>query len=186
MENVFFVTWQAGESESLNYFIATFSQPIPRILLICIFLYFVGIFWQKGIRFEDMTTEVKNTVGSKIIRAFGIVRIKILIPKAVFWNKYLSVMIFRLYTVFNKHEMIKISNQIREKSQVLSQVLEQFCCRLYLFSELPRLSPLKFTEVNGLIKNIKVLSLYLNKNMCTYNNLSTKIFKIREGFCFML
>ena len=35
-----------------------------------------------------------------------------------------QVMIFRLYTVYNKHEMIKIGNQTREKSQVLSQVLE--------------------------------------------------------------
>ena len=35
-----------------------------------------------------------------------------------------KIMIFRLYTVYNKHEMIKIDNQTREKSQVLSQVLE--------------------------------------------------------------
>ena len=35
-----------------------------------------------------------------------------------------QIMIFRLHTVYNKHEMIKIGNQIREKSQVLSQVLE--------------------------------------------------------------
>ena len=35
-----------------------------------------------------------------------------------------QVMIFRLYTVYNKHEMIKIGNQTAEKSQVLSQVLE--------------------------------------------------------------
>ena len=33
-------------------------------------------------------------------------------------------MIFRLYTVYNKNEMIKIDNQTREKSQVLSQVHE--------------------------------------------------------------
>ena len=42
-----------------------------------------------------------------------------------------QVMIFKLYTVYNKHEMIKIDGQTREKSQVLSQVLEKFCCRLY-------------------------------------------------------
>ena len=35
-----------------------------------------------------------------------------------------QVMIFRLYTVHDKHEMIKICNQIREKAQVLSQMLE--------------------------------------------------------------
>ena len=35
-----------------------------------------------------------------------------------------QVMIFRLYTVYNKHEMIEIGNQIKEKSQILSQMLE--------------------------------------------------------------
>ena len=35
-----------------------------------------------------------------------------------------QVIIFRLYTVYNKHEMIKIGNKSREKSQALSQVLE--------------------------------------------------------------
>ena len=30
-----------------------------------------------------------------------------------------QILIFRLYTVYNKHEIIKIANQIREKSQVL-------------------------------------------------------------------
>ena len=34
-----------------------------------------------------------------------------------------QVMIIRLYTVYNKHETIKIYNQTREKSQELSQVL---------------------------------------------------------------
>ena len=34
-----------------------------------------------------------------------------------------QVMIFRLYAVYNKHEMLKNGNQTREKSQVLSQVL---------------------------------------------------------------
>ena len=34
-----------------------------------------------------------------------------------------QAMIFRLY-VWNKHEMIKIGNQTREKSKVLLQVLE--------------------------------------------------------------
>ena len=35
-----------------------------------------------------------------------------------------QVMIITFYTVHNKHEMIKIANQTREKSQVLLQVLE--------------------------------------------------------------
>ena len=39
-------------------------------------------------------------------------------------------MIFRLYTVYNKHEVIKIGNQTSEKSKVLSQVHEYFCYRL--------------------------------------------------------
>ena len=33
-------------------------------------------------------------------------------------------MIFSLYIVYNKHEMIKKGNQIGEKSQMLAQVLE--------------------------------------------------------------
>ena len=35
-------------------------------------------------------------------------------------------MIFRLCVVYNKHEMVKIGNQTREKSHILSQVLEKF------------------------------------------------------------
>ena len=35
-----------------------------------------------------------------------------------------QIIIFRLYTVRNKHQMIKIGNQIREKLQVLSEVAE--------------------------------------------------------------
>ena len=35
-----------------------------------------------------------------------------------------QVLIFKLYTVYNNYEMIKIGDQISEKSQVLSQVLE--------------------------------------------------------------
>ena len=41
--------------------------------------------------------------------------------------------IFRLFTVYNKYEIIKIDNKTREKSQVLSQVLEKFYCRLYFY-----------------------------------------------------
>ena len=43
-----------------------------------------------------------------------------------------QVMIFMLYAANKKHEMIKIGNQTKEKSQVLSQVLEQFCFQLYV------------------------------------------------------
>ena len=35
-----------------------------------------------------------------------------------------QVMIIRVHTVYNKQEMIKIDNQIREKFQVLPQMLE--------------------------------------------------------------
>ena len=35
-----------------------------------------------------------------------------------------QVMAFRFYTAYNMHEVIKTGNQIREKSQVLKQVLE--------------------------------------------------------------
>ena len=35
-----------------------------------------------------------------------------------------QIMIFKLYTVYNKHEVIKIGNETTEKSKDLSQVLE--------------------------------------------------------------
>ena len=35
-----------------------------------------------------------------------------------------EVVIFRLYTVYNKLKMIKTDSQIRKKSQALSQALE--------------------------------------------------------------
>ena len=35
-----------------------------------------------------------------------------------------QVMIFMFYNVYNKHEIIKIGNQTREKLQVLSPVIE--------------------------------------------------------------
>ena len=38
-------------------------------------------------------------------------------------------MIFRLCTVYTKHGITKIGNRTREKTHVLSQVLEHFCCR---------------------------------------------------------
>ena len=61
-------------------------------------------------------------VGSKIIPALVIIRAIKLIAIAGLWKKYL--LSHDLYTVYNKHKMIKISNQTREKSQVLSKVLE--------------------------------------------------------------
>ena len=47
-----------------------------------------------------------------------------------------QVMIFRLYFLYNKHKMIKIGTQNREISQVLSQVLEYFFCRLYMIAKI--------------------------------------------------
>ena len=35
-----------------------------------------------------------------------------------------QVTIFRLYTVYNKRKITKMGNQTREKSEVLSQLLE--------------------------------------------------------------
>ena len=57
----------------------------------------------------------KCTVSSKIIQALEIIWVKKLIPNAVLWKKNIcQVMIFRLYTVYNKHKMIKIGSQNRE------------------------------------------------------------------------
>ena len=64
-------------------------------------------------------------VGSKIIRALEIIRVKKLILNIQFYEiNICQIRIFRLYTVHNTHERIKISRQTREKSKVLSQVLE--------------------------------------------------------------
>ena len=68
------------------------------------------------------------TIDSKIIRAVEIIPVQKLIPNIVLLNKYLLNHIFKLYAVFNKHEMIKIVNETKGKSQVLSQMLEYFCC----------------------------------------------------------
>ena len=62
-----------------------------------------------------------------------------------------QVMIFRLYILYNKHKMIKIGTQNREISQVLSQVLEYFFCRLYMFGVVVML----------------VRACYLNANKCS-------------------
>ena len=55
------------------------------------------------------------TVGSKIIRALQIIRIKKLIPNAILGNNFCQVMIFRLCTVYNKRKMIKIGNKNQRK-----------------------------------------------------------------------
>ena len=55
------------------------------------------------------------TVDRKIIRALEIIRVKKLLPSAGLWNKSCQIMIFRLYTSYKKHEMIKIVSQYREK-----------------------------------------------------------------------
>ena len=49
-----------------------------------------------------------NTVGSKIIRALEVIRVKKRIPNAVYERNICEVMIFRIYTAYYKHEMIKI------------------------------------------------------------------------------
>ena len=61
---------------------------------------------------------------AKLFEMIEIIRFKkILLVQ--FYEAYIcQVMIFRLYTVYDKHEMIKIGNQTREKSEVLSLVLE--------------------------------------------------------------
>ena len=59
------------------------------------------------------------TVGSKIIRALVIIRVKKLIPNGILGNKYFSNHDLQAYAVYNKHEMIKTDNQTTEKSQVL-------------------------------------------------------------------
>ena len=63
------------------------------------------------------------TIDSKIIRTHEIIRVKKLIPNALLRN-ICQIIIFRLYTVYKKHKMIKNGNQTRKKSQVLSQVVE--------------------------------------------------------------
>ena len=64
------------------------------------------------------------TVASKILQVLEIICAKKLISNAILRNNICQVMVFRLYTVYNKHQMIKIDNKKTEKSQVLSQGLE--------------------------------------------------------------
>ena len=72
---------------------------------------------------------MRTIVSSKIIRALEIIRVKNLILEDSHLLKFYEiniyqVMIFSLYTVYNKQEMIKTDNLIREKTQELLQVLE--------------------------------------------------------------
>ena len=67
------------------------------------------------------------TVSSKINRALEIIRVKKLVQFYIMQFYKINtcqVMIFRLYSVYKKHELIKIGDQTREKPKVLSQVLE--------------------------------------------------------------
>ena len=65
------------------------------------------------------------TVGSKITQALEIIHVKNAYIMQFNEINICQVMILRLDTVYNKQEMmIIIGNQIREKWQILSQVLE--------------------------------------------------------------
>ena len=66
----------------------------------------------------------KSTVDSKIIRALEIIRVKNSYLMQFYEINNSQIIIFRFYIIYNKREIIKISNQTREKSQILSQVLE--------------------------------------------------------------
>ena len=70
--------------------------------------------------YSILSSTLKFTVGSKIIRALEVnsgQKISYVMQFCEI-NVY-QVMIFRLYTVYSKHEMMEISNQTREKPQVL-------------------------------------------------------------------
>ena len=56
---------------------------------------------------KDILAFHQDTVDSKIFRELEISRVKKLILSAILWKNICQVMIFRLYTVYNKHEMIK-------------------------------------------------------------------------------
>ena len=86
--------------------IANMQYFLQRTLLLQLSFYWVEL--------------ISNTVGSRIVRAHEIIRNKNLISNLVLLKNICQAMIFRLYTVYNKHEIIKIGNQTREKLQVLS------------------------------------------------------------------
>ena len=75
--------------------------------------------------FSDSLGYPLHTADSKIIRAFEIIRVKKLILNAVLWNKYIQIIIFSLYTVYNKHyDDHKNWQSYQKKKEILSQVLE--------------------------------------------------------------
>ena len=71
--------------------------------------------------------QFKNTisakVGSKIIRAVEIIRVKNSYLMQFYEVNICEGMMFMFYTVYNKHVITKNDTQTRENSQVLSQVL---------------------------------------------------------------
>ena len=74
------------------------------------------------------------TISSKIIRALEIISVK----KDTFLMQFYEIniyksMIFRFYVVFNRHQLIKIGNQTREKSQELSQCSNNFAADCSFF-----------------------------------------------------
>ena len=66
-------------------------------------------------------------LGIKIIRTHVIIRLRKFILNAFNEINNCQLMIFRLYTAYNRHKMTEIVNQTNEKSQVLSPVLQKFC-----------------------------------------------------------
>ena len=68
---------------------------------------------------ENVNASVSLTVGSKIIRAFKMIRLKKLISNAILRNNFCQIMIFRLNIDYNKHQMIRIDSKTWEKLQVL-------------------------------------------------------------------
>ena len=71
---------------------------------------------------ESFHSDVQST--AKLFENLRLVGLKSLYAIQFCKINICQVIIFRLHIVYNKHEMIKIDSQIREKSQVLLQVLE--------------------------------------------------------------
>ena len=66
------------------------------------------------------------TIGSKIIRALVIIRVRKFLLNTILWNKHLQIMIFRLYAVHNKHDDSKIGDQIRKILKYYSKCSNNF------------------------------------------------------------
>ena len=106
-----------------------------------------------------------HTVGRKLFEHLRKVVSKDSYLKQFYEVNICQVMISWLYAIYNKHEMIKTGSQTREKSQVLSQVLEKFCCRLYAFTQRHfllfiwisfALRLLTLWEIHGVKKNVPI------------------------------